>query len=347
MDEDFYSIHCGGFNDSNVRSDFIFALSFKGTIRMYQCDKFIYSVSLTDILFPSPIAYLPSTDSVMMQRRAMVLCCYLQNNLAMMSDDGSTKKSLATQWELHLPELIMEMALLEKRELLFVRGTKSVFMVNPVQGQILRQINVEGVRITTMHVFDNASTIMQLYGTDENQIIIYSGARRVWSTSADCELIGVSTAACSDLRGCLVLLSRNWTVNVKYLGTRPENRVFQTSETRLSANQIQEEIAKYATILSNSAPAPVSSGKDLSIRPEFSRSHIPEHIDIKVDLTITTEVSNVSVNAIVTDKMFGTSEMVEADGDITSSQSLFGHLILSKRPFLSPRVELSASAESV
>lgn len=347
MDEDFYSIYCGGFNEVTVRSDFIFALSLSGTIKLYQCDRAIYSVSLSDMLFPSPIAYLPSTDSVMFQRKTMVLCCYLQNNLAMMSDDSSTKKSLVSQWELHLPELILELELLEQRQILFVRGTTSVFMVNPVQGQILRQISVEGVRITTLHVFDNESTIMQLYGTEDNHIIIYSGARRVWSTSADCQLIGLMRTTCDHLAGCLLLLSRNWTLNFKYLGTRTENKVFQNSESRLSINQIHQEIAKYSTILSNTAQPAVPEENQLLLKAEFSKTHSREQVELKIDMTFSTEVINVSINALVQDKMMAKAEIFDNTGDISNAQSLFGHISFTKRPFLSPRIELSASAENM
>jgi hypothetical protein len=97
---------------------------------------------------------------------------------------------LASQWEITLPELVLELVLIERQEILFARGTKSIFMINSLQGGLIRQISFEGARINSIFVFNQNSTLVQIYGTDENQLIIYSGARRVWSTSTDCEIIG-------------------------------------------------------------------------------------------------------------------------------------------------------------
>ena len=249
------------------------------------------------MLYPSPIAYSSSNDSVMFQRRSMVLSCYLQNNMAMMSDETSTKKSLVHQWELYLPELILDMQILDEKDVVFILGTTSVFMASPSQGQMIRQINVEGVRIRAMHVFVNSSSIMQLYATAENQIIIYSGARRVWSSSANCDIIGLTQTTCEELRGCLCLLARNWTVNIKYLGTRPLKRVFQSTETRLSLTQIETEIEKYSAILCQTPEtnSQMPNEQPILIKTDFSKTHIADQIELKISVTVgVAEVSQVT-----------------------------------------------------
>ena len=61
---------CGGFSgfDSSIKSDFIFVLSPSGLLRLFQCDRVVYSVNVPGMIFPSPIVYLPGTDSVIFQR---------------------------------------------------------------------------------------------------------------------------------------------------------------------------------------------------------------------------------------------------------------------------------------
>ena len=173
----------------------------------------------------------------------------------MSSDEGSTSKSLTSQWEARIPEIVLELVQINSRNIIFVRGPTSAYMLDSNDGTVSRQISFEGCRLTAMHIFENEGNIVQVFGTDENQIFVYNGAKRVWASSSDSDILGLNRMSCDGLAGCILLASRDWRLSLKYFGTRPENRVLFASESRLSAVQIQEELGKLSMVLSKKSSA--------------------------------------------------------------------------------------------
>ena len=57
------------------------------------------------------------------------------------------KTYIAFQWECDLPELIIEMNLVDTKSTLFCSGTHSVYLVSAESGQVLTQVQIEGNRM--------------------------------------------------------------------------------------------------------------------------------------------------------------------------------------------------------
>ena len=143
--------------------------------------------------------------------------------------------------------------------------------------------------------------------------------------------------------GCLLLLSK-WSLHLKYLGTKSENRVIQNAGGRLSSQQIQKEIERYSDILSNSNQIVKDEKNTFLINPEFSKSANENELDLKIDLTTPVVLTDICLN-VVANNSFGEVNIFDQDG-ISTAQSIFGKFSFNKKPFLKTTIEYSATAKT-
>jgi hypothetical protein len=222
-DNTLYTVEVGGYDGINLKSDFIFSLSLTGLLQLFQNETKIFEVQIPNLLFPSPLVYSPRNDSLIIQNLPFSVSSYLQNTLAIMAESQKTK--FVSQWECQLPELITDIVLIDDKSTLLCKGTQSVFLVSADSGHLLRQVQLEGIRIRSMLIYQYQNSLMQIYLSENNKLLIYRGTKKLWSTGTNMEVIGMKRlGGDSSHAGAILLLGRQWQLRESYKTPNKLNR---------------------------------------------------------------------------------------------------------------------------
>jgi len=358
LNVDYYSVDCGGADGHEVKSDLIFALAMNGELSVFQNETRVFQVHMPDMLFPSPLVYSPSADAIYIQSGAMVISSFAQNNLAIMAESQKTK--FASQWSTALPELVLDLVLVESKATLFALGTQSVFIIRIDNGQVARHVHLEGVRIRAMEPYVTESgSLMQLYATECDELIVYKGTQRVWSCSTNMDVTSVRRCggAGSALQGALLLLDRVFTIRIGFLGTRAAVRQLeQLPETRATMAELGKQLEQVEAALEGDAMAASSDAEDKSIKNAFSLGVILNP-SLRKKHTIETkvqvgggmdEMEHVSVGIVGPNDAFDVeiNENQSGDNNLSTGRDVEATVSVPNKAFLNLNLDVVASAKT-
>jgi hypothetical protein len=239
---------------------------------------------------------------------------------------------------------------LDDKSTLLCKGTQSVFLVSADSGHLLRQVQLEGIRIRSMLIYQYQNSLMQIYLSENNKLLIYRGTKKLWSTGTNMEVIGMKRlGGDSPHAGAILLLGRQWQLRLGYLGTRPQLRLLEPStEKRNTLAELNTQIARAESLLLDKVTQLQSTKNAFSLSLMLNPSlHDNQILDFKVSFTPMIEIDQASISVSPPTDEFEVE--VEGGNELSMTrQSVNGQIVLpQKATFLNLAIVVSVSAATV
>jgi len=325
-----------------------FAMTLSGKLLVSRGERVLYTVQISSVNVPSPLVFIESLEKICVQGESMTLRFYDQNQLAMTSDELGRKVAPSPDWVYSGIELIQDAVTIDTRKLslIFALGSSKVVVINAADGSLVRSVKKEGVRLTAMNIYETRKGLVQIYSTEERQLLIYLDTRKVWSTCVNCDVIAISRSE----SGLLSFLTKTWAVRTMVIGSQIKIGKSQvTSKHRISREEIDLEIMKVEKRLDGSEIA------ESSHEPSIARIEIipssgqrAGEIELSFQISLPGNIHSISVDLVPVDPNMGTVELyMDNLEDQTflkdTIQVYHGKLTLSSAPYLSPGIIATVS----
>ncbi|XP_073983161.1 Bardet-Biedl syndrome 9 isoform X2 [Rhodnius prolixus] len=257
-----YCILVGGFGGVAGR-DFLCIQSLDGTLLFYEQETLTLSRQLPNFLLPSPIIYVPHTDSFVVLTSNWFLHSYRYQSLG-----EETSVQLMPSWEYNLGENVLEMnylSLTTTEAAIFLMTDSNMYCFS--ETGILKFFKRLQLTPLCSHIYSRGEPLlMSLIVSDTNTLMVYENATLQWSAQLLITPIAVSRANFQGLYGCVVVLSDNGSLQVCYLGTEPtlfvppplQENVKNISEMETKLAALQHQIATYSQSAKNLLGAPLN-----------------------------------------------------------------------------------------
>ncbi|CBY40929.1 unnamed protein product [Oikopleura dioica] len=324
-----------------------FAMTLSGKLLVSRGERVLYTVQISSVNMPSPLVFIESLEKIVVQGESMTLCCYDQNQLAMTSDELGRKVAPSPEWIYSGIEVIQDAVTIDTKNLslIFALGSSKVAVINAADGSLVRSVKKEGVRLTAMNIYETRKGLVQIYSTEERQLMIYLDTRKVWSACVNCDVIAISRSE----SGLLTFLTKTWTVRTMIIGSQIKIGKSKTSKNRMTREEIDLEIMKVEKRLDGSETA------ESSHEPPIARIEIipssgqrTGEIELSFQISLPGNIHSISVDLVPVDPNMGAVELyMDSLEDQTfledTIQVYHGKLTLSFAPYLSPGIIATVS----
>ncbi len=324
-----------------------FVMTLSGKLLVSRGERVLYTVQISSVNMPSPLVFIESLEKIVVQGESMTLCCYDQNQLAMTSDELGSKVAPSPEWIYSGIEVIQDAVTIDTKNLslIFALGSSKVAVINAADGSLVRSVKKEGVRLTAMNIYETRKGLVQIYSTEERQLMIYLDTRKVWSACVNCDVIAISRSE----SGLLTFLTKTWTVRTMIIGSQIKIGKSKTSKNRMTREEIDLEIMKVEKRLDGSETA------ESSHEPPIARIEIipssgqrTGEIELSFQISLPGNIHSISVDLVPVDPNMGAVELyMDSLEDQTfledTIQVYHGKLTLSFAPYLSPGIIATVS----
>ncbi|CBY15066.1 unnamed protein product [Oikopleura dioica] len=322
-------------------------MTLSGKLLVSRGERVLYTVQISSVNMPSPLVFIESLEKIVVQGESMTLCCYDQNQLAMTSDELGRKVAPSPEWIYSGIEVIQDAVTIDTKNLslIFALGSSKVAVINAADGSLVRSVKKEGVRLTAMNIYETRKGLVQIYSTEERQLMIYLDTRKVWSACVNCDVIAISRSE----SGLLTFLTKTWTVRTMIIGSQIKIGKSKTSKNRMTREEIDLEIMKVEKRLDGSETA------ESSHEPPIARIEIipssgqrTGEIELSFQISLPGNIHSISVDLVPVDPNMGAVELyMDSLEDQTfledTIQVYHGKLTLSFAPYLSPGIIATVS----
>ncbi|CAH0752931.1 unnamed protein product [Bemisia tabaci] len=247
-----YQLIVGPFGSVRDR-DFLCVQSLDGVLLFFEQETFVLNRSLPTFLLPSPICYVPQTDSFIVFNAEWTLESYSYQALG----DSSDRK-LNPSWRYNLGEPILDIQnlIMNMREsAIFVLGERNLFCFSEVG--LMRFM--KRLQFTPMcfhpYFIAEGEKLMVLVVSDTETVLVYEKTVLRWSAHLSLSPVAISRVNFKALKGLIAVLSESGELRCGVLGTEPslfvapplktKSATHQQNETKLK--QLKEEIKYHAS----------------------------------------------------------------------------------------------------
>ncbi|KAF6204168.1 hypothetical protein GE061_002508 [Apolygus lucorum] len=294
----------GGFGGVDGR-DFVCVLGLDGTLMFYEQETHILTRSLHNFLLPSPIVYIPHTDSFVILNSNWFLESY---RYQILGEDNSEKP--VPTWSYNLGESVNDMRYLgvtTTEAAVFVLTDWNLYCFNET-GVMKYCKRLQYNPLCSTIYSRGEPTVMSLIVSDTNTLMVYEGTTLRWSAQLPNTPVAIDRGNFMGLAGCLVLLTEEGEVTLCYMGTEPtmfvppplQENALSSSEVETKLHTLQHQIATYSQSAKNSLGAPIG-------RPDLKMSlkvwpmlEGDSTCKLEVSIQAMTEIHSLHVNVCVT-----------------------------------------------
>ncbi|XP_021183522.3 protein PTHB1 [Helicoverpa armigera] len=223
------SLTCGPFGNIKTR-DFICIQSLDGSLSFFDQDTFLFMCIFNDVIIPSPVSYIASSDSFVLCKSTWVIEIYSYQQLRESSELTlrQNKKNIP-QWVYNAGEEITRVQVIQTSNnfsSIVALGERHVYCFQD-NGLMKFMIKLDFMPICFCAYligwyYEPGARLLVMVTSDDSKLYVYEGTTLLWSCSLLHPAISISRCFLKSLSGGLVTLSANGIVNVGYLGTEPD-----------------------------------------------------------------------------------------------------------------------------
>ncbi|KAJ8725530.1 hypothetical protein PYW08_003713 [Mythimna loreyi] len=279
------SLTCGPFGNIKTR-DFICIQSLDGSLSFFDQDSFLFMCVFNDVIIPSPVCYIASSDSFVICKSTWVLEIYSYQQLRESSEltIRQNKKNIP-QWVYNAGEEISRVQVIQTSNhfsSIVALGERHIYCFQD-NGLMKYMIKFDFMPICFCAYligwyYEPGARLLVMVTSEDSKLYIYEGTTLLWCCSFLSPAIAISRCFLKSLPGGLVTLSVNGIVNVGYLGTEPD----LNSNAPPMTNEIidPEQIQKDLEIVEASLKKVLNNNEDV----DSGRSSTEEILKIKADV---------------------------------------------------------------
>ncbi|CAH0604573.1 unnamed protein product [Chrysodeixis includens] len=223
------SLTCGPFGNIKTR-DFICIQSLDGSLSFFDQDTFLFMCLFNDVIIPSPVCYIASSDSFVICKSTWLLEIYSYQQLREFSELNlrQSKKNIP-QWVYNAGEEISRVQVIQTSSnfsSILALGERHVYCFQD-NGLMKYMIKFDFMPVCFCAYligwyYEPGARLLVMVTSDESKLFIYEGTTLLWSCSLLSPAISISRCFLKSLPGGLVTLSSDGKVNVGYIGTEPD-----------------------------------------------------------------------------------------------------------------------------
>ncbi|XP_075969383.1 Bardet-Biedl syndrome 9 [Anticarsia gemmatalis] len=262
------SLTYGPFGNIKTR-DFICILGLDGSLSFFDQDAFLFMCIFNDVIIPSPVAYIPSSDSFVICKSTWVLEIYSYQQLREFSElNVRQNKKNIPQWVYNSGEEISRIQVIQTSNnfsSIVALGERHLYCFQD-NGLMKFMIKFDFMPICFYAYligwyYEPGARQLIMVTSDDSKLFIYEGTTLLWSCSLLTPAISISRCFLKSLPGGLVTLSNKGVVNVGYLSTEPDlnsnappmiNDVTDPEQVQAELEVVEESLRK---ILNNNEDA--------------------------------------------------------------------------------------------
>lgn len=244
--------------------DMVFVQSIDGVISIYEQDSLVNSISISEIIFPGPIAVLSRKDYFLISNTAYEVECYSYNNLATITSKSDGDKRIQHAWVATIGELVKDVKIIDnkmtkKQEVLILSETMLTLLDDNGKFLFQRKLDYEPMAIFGYNIEDVSGysqnkmiNMMYMISTNSDHVLVYKGVNLAWALKVFDTSVFLKTAEFEGMKGLIVSLSDSGRLSVLYLGMEPvKNNKIQMPSKNLDLNQVVAETEKLLNIVDN------------------------------------------------------------------------------------------------
>ncbi|XP_014288392.1 protein PTHB1 isoform X2 [Halyomorpha halys] len=294
-----YSFLVGGFGGVEGR-DFLCVLGLDGTLMFYEQETLSLTRLLPNFLLPSPIVYVPHTDSFVLLNSNWHIESYRYQILGEESADR-----VLPSWSHNLGEDINDMRFLSlttNEAAIFILTERNFYCFG--ETGILKFCKRLQYIPLCCHVYSRGEpSVMSMIVSDSNNLLIYEGSKLKWGAQLNATPVAICRASLESLQGCLVILTEEGELQCAYLGTEPtvfvpppiQNSVLSNAELESKYASLQHQIATYSKTSKESLGAPTQKSEIKLTTKIWPMSDTDTTCGIEIYLTTGSSVHNVNI----------------------------------------------------
>ncbi|CAB3234515.1 unnamed protein product [Arctia plantaginis] len=223
------SLTCGPFGNIKTR-DLICVLSLDGSLSFFDQDAFLFMCIFTDVIIPSPVCYIASSDCFVICKSTWVLEIYSYQQLREFSEISIRQnKKNVPQWVYNSGEEITRVQVIQTSNnfsSIVALGERHLFCFQD-NGLMKYMIKFDFVAMCFYAYligwyYEPGARLLVMVTSDDSKLFIYEGTTLIWSCSLLTSAISISRCFLKSLPGGLVTLSSKGIVSVGYIGTEPD-----------------------------------------------------------------------------------------------------------------------------
>ncbi|XP_045491843.1 protein PTHB1 [Colias croceus] len=254
-----YSVIVGPFGNTKSR-DLICVQALDGTLSFFDQDAFLFMCLFEDIIIPSPVSYVSSTDFFIISKSTWVLEAYSYQQLGEFSELSTrAHKKNIPQWSYSPGEEISSLQVIRTSSnfsSIIALGERYLYCFQD-NGLMKYMIRFDFMPVC-FHAYligwyyEPNSRLLVMVASEDSKLYIYEETTLLWSCDLMHKTISLSRCFIKNLSGGLVTLSRNGIVHVSYLGTEPDlnstvppmNMTIESEDIQSDLQDIEEELDK-------------------------------------------------------------------------------------------------------
>ncbi|XP_075220052.1 Bardet-Biedl syndrome 9 [Lycorma delicatula] len=282
--------------------DFICIQSLDGTLSFYEQETFAFKRSLSTFLIPSPIVYVPHSDSFIIFNANWYLESYKYGTLG----DNSGRKLVPT-WKYNLGEELIDIKVITwmgSEETILVLGDRNLYCFREGGSvRFVKRLQYQA-RCFYPYIVEPDRKLMLLVVSDTNTLLIYDQTMLCWSSQLSITPVFISRINFQAIKGLVVLLSETGSLQCCYLGTEPalfvappvKNCLKSFEEVEEKLNNLQKQIAAYSQ--NSQSLTQLSPAHELSITARVINNNIDDNnksCRILIELEPSAPLNNVQV----------------------------------------------------